>query len=117
MDDRVMASIEEIAVEAWRFEGVFRRMLRKMDPLDASRYASQYAWFRKKVDEAVEKAGMHLVSVEGQPFDPGMAVTPLNIDEFGADEALIVQRMIEPIVMHEGKVCRTGVVMLRRDKP
>ena len=114
MDDHLMKSIEDIAVEAWRFQGVFQRMLSRMDPLDAARYANQYAWFRKKVDEAVEKAGMTLISVEGQPFDAGMAVTPLNIDEFDADDVLIVHRMIEPIVMCSGKVCRTGAAMLRR---
>lgn len=114
MDENLMKSIEEIAVEAWRFQAVFQRMLGRMDPADAARYANQYAWFRKKVDEAVEKAGMKLVSVEGQPFDAGMAVTPLNVDEFDADDALIVQRMIEPIVMCRGKVCRAGAAMLGR---
>ena len=101
-------------MEAWRFQSIFQRMLTRMDPMDAARYANQYSWFRKKVDEAVEKTGLKLVNMEGQLFDTGMAITPLNIDEFDADEPLFVQRMIEPVIMHEGRVCRTGSAMLGR---
>ena len=67
-----------------------------------------------EIAAAEEKAGMKLINLEGQMFDPGMAVTPLNLDEFDADEPLLVQRMIEPIVMKDGRVCRTGTAMLGR---
>lgn len=112
--DQMRDSIADIAVEAWRFQNVFGRMLAKMDPSDARRYANQYQWFYQRVNAAVEKAGLNIVNVEGQPFDAGMAVTPLNIDDFDAKEEVRVAQMIEPVVMHDGRVIRTGTVILER---
>lgn len=112
--EALVQSVMDIASEAWRFHGVFERMLSKMDPMQAERYANQYAWFLKKVDAALVGAGLRMVSVEGQPFDPGMAVTPLNIDDFDAQDELYVQQMIQPILMEGDAVRRMGVVMLGR---
>ena len=55
---------------------------------------------------------MKLVNVEGHPFDPGMAATPLNIEEFDANDALIVDQMIEPIIMGKEGLVKTGTVTL-----
>lgn len=112
--EKLEHSVMDIAVEAWRFHGVFERMLAGTDPLQAQRYVNQYAWFLKKVEKALAEAGLRMVSVEGQPFDPGMAVTALNVDEFDAGDELFVQQMIEPILMDETSVRRMGVVMLGR---
>ena len=112
--EKLEKSVMEIAAEAWRFHGVFRRLLSRMDPVQAERYANQYAWFMKKVASALEDAGLHMVSVEGQPFDPGMAVTPLNMDDFDAEDELYVTQMLEPNLMDDTSVRRMGVVMLGR---
>ncbi len=57
---------------------------------------------------------MRIVNIEGHPFDPGMAATPLNIEEFGSEDALVVDQMIEPIIMGPDGVARTGTVTLRK---
>ena len=114
--DALMQSLSEIAAESWRFQGVFSRMVSKVEPHLAERYVNQYAYFQKKVEASLEKAGLRMISLEGQPFDPGMAVTPLNIDDFDTDEGLVIAQMIEPILMEGGSVCRTGVVLLEKVK-
>ena len=55
--------------------------------------------------------------VQGHPFDPGMAATPLNIEEFESEDALIVDQMLEPIIMGHDGVVRTGTVTLRKVEP
>ena len=112
--DALVQSLSEIAAEAWRFQGVFSRMVSKVEPHLAERYVNQYAYFQKKVESALEKAGLRMVNLEGQPFDPGMAVTPLNIDDFDTDEGLVIAQMIEPILMDGGSVRRTGTVLLKK---
>ena len=57
---------------------------------------------------------MRIVNVEGHEFDPGMAATPLNIEEFDSEDALIVDQMLEPIIMGPDGVIRKGTVTLRR---
>jgi hypothetical protein len=106
-----------MAVESWRFGRVFERLLLKLDAGEQNRYKSQFRWFIKKVEDALEQAGLRIVNVEGHPFDPGMAATPLNIEEFQATDALIVDQMIEPIIMGENGLVRTGTVTLRKVEP
>ena len=103
-----------MAIEAWRFASVFIRMANRLDAGEQNRFRSQYSWFMKKLDESLEQADLHIVNEEGYPFDPGIAATPLNIDEFGSDDALIVDQMLEPIIMGPEGLVRTGTVMLRR---
>lgn len=57
---------------------------------------------------------MRIVNVEGHVFDPGMAATPLNLEEFKPDDTLIVDQMLEPIIMGPDGVVRTGTVTLRK---
>ena len=61
-----------------------------------------------------EKAGLKIVNVDGQLYDPGMAVTPLNIEDFETDDILYVEQTMEPIIMQENAVVKTGTVILGR---
>ena len=57
---------------------------------------------------------MRIQNAEGQLYDPGMAITPLNIDEFDPDDPLYVEQMIEPIIMQGDTVCKIGTAILGR---
>lgn len=107
-------AVISMAVESWRFGRVFERLLTKLDAGEQNRYKSQFRWFFKKVEEALEQAELRIVNVEGHPFDPGMAATPLNIDEFDAKDTLIVDQMIEPIIMGKEGLIKTGTITLRK---
>lgn len=103
-----------MAVESWRFAKVFGRLLTKLDAGEQNRYQSQFRWFLKKVDEALEQADLRLVNVEGHPFDPGIAATPLNLEDFQAADVLIVDQMLEPIIMGKDGLVKIGTVTLRK---
>ena len=107
-------SIANISSELCRFKNVFEKAISKLDFDEQSKYMSQFAWFSKKVTKAVEEAGLRIVSLEGQVYDPGMAVTPLNIDDFEVEDELKIVQMIEPIIMQEDTVLKTGTVLLGR---
>ena len=107
-------SILNMAIESWRFGRAFDRVLMKLDAGDQGRYKNQFRWFIKKVEESLEEAGLRIVNVEGHPFDPGMAATPLNIEEFEASDTLMVDQMLEPIIMGKDGLVKTGTVTLRK---
>jgi len=109
-------SVVVMAVESWRFGKVFERLLTKFDVSEQVRYRSQFRWYIKKVEEALEKADLRIVNVEGHLFDPGMAVTPLNIEEFDAQDNLMVDQMLEPIIMGKDELVKTGTVTLKKVK-
>lgn len=112
--DVLTQTIVSMAVESWRFGRVFDRLLTKLDAGEQNRYKSQFRWFIKKVEEALEQAELRIVNVEGHPFDPGIAATPLNIEEFDAKDALMVDQMLEPIIIGKEGLVKTGTVTLRK---
>ena len=107
-------SLLDVAVESWRFGRLFDRLLLKLDAGEQGRYRGQFRWFQGKLKDSLTDAGMRIVNVEGHAFDPGMAATPLNIGEFGSEDTLIVDQMLEPIIMGPEGVVRTGTVTLRK---
>ena len=112
--DTVTRTLLGLAVESWRFGRAIDRLLVKLDQSEQRRHLGQLRWFQKKLDESLAEVEMRLVSIEGEEFDPGMAATPLNIDDFGSDDALLVDQMLEPIVMGPAGVVRTGTVTLKK---
>lgn len=122
MDETNKASVEDaerkalidISVEGWRFARVFGRMISKLDAGEAPRYANQARYFLKKIDDGLETLGLRIVGLEGQPYDPGMAVSALNIGDFGPDDLLYVEQMVEPVVMGPEGLVRGGTVMLAK---
>ncbi|MBK7135422.1 MAG: hypothetical protein IPH73_04090 [Rhodocyclales bacterium] len=107
-------SLIDIAVESWRFAKLFGRILNKLDAGEAPRYANQLRYFLKKVDDGLEAVGIKIVSLEGQQYDPGMAASPLNIADFGPEDKLIVDQMVEPVLMGPEGLVKAGTVMLKR---
>ncbi len=107
-------AVISMAVESWRFSKVFDRVLTKLDAGEQNRYKGQFRWFIKKVEEALEQADLRIVNIEDHPFDPGVAATPLNIEEFDANDVLMVDQMLEPIIMGKEGLVKTGTVTLRK---
>jgi hypothetical protein len=112
--DCLTQTLADIAVASWRFAVLFERVVGKLDAGDAARYANQLRYFLKKLEESLQSAGLSLVNVESQPYDPGMAATALNLGDFGADDRLVVDQMLEPIIMGNERLVRLGTVMLRK---
>ena len=117
-DDQYQKNIEQslidIAVESWRFSRLFSRLLDKLDAGESSRYVNQHRFYLKRLDENLKQAGIRLVNVEGQVYDIGMAATALNAEDFDPDDNLVVDQMLDPIIMGEEGLVRTGTVILRK---
>lgn len=104
----------DMTLDSWRFAKLFSRLITKLDPAEAGRYIGQYRYYLKRLTERLEQINMRLVSVEGQPYDTGMAVTALNVADFGPDERLVVDQMVEPIIMGDDRLVRAGTVTLKK---
>ena len=107
-------ALVEIAAESWRFERALEKVLRRMDAMEADRFARQYSYFSTRVSHAMAQAGLTSLDLTGQLYDIGMAVQAINIEEFDEDEPLIITQMIEPVILSAGRVVKTGMVMLGR---
>ena len=112
--EKLKKSLVDLANESWRFAKAYDRMVTKLDAGEQQRYVSQVRWFLKRLQATLEQADMRLVNVEEHPFDPGMAATPVNIEEFNQEDKLVVDQMLEPIIMGKEGLVKAGTVTLRR---
>jgi hypothetical protein len=107
----------ELALEGWRFQKLFGRAIQKMDAGEGLRFANQHRYFVRKIGECLQDAGMQFVSLEGEIYTAGHPVSAVNIADFGPDDDLVIDQMVEPIVMGEAGVLRAGTVTLRKARP
>ncbi len=112
--EKMEESLMALAIESWRFSRVFNRMVSKLDAKDANRYTSQLRYFQKRIDESLSVIDLRLVNLEGQPFDPGIAASALNLGDFEPDDNLLVDQMVEPIIMGSEGLKKQGTLMLRK---
>ena len=112
----LQSSILDIAIEAWRFQRVFSNAISKLDPIESNKYYNQYLYFFKKVESALQNANLIIINVEGQKYDAGLPVTPLNIEDFSINDNLVIEQMIEPIIMSSEKLAHQGTVILGKGK-
>jgi hypothetical protein len=115
--EEIERAVVDLAVESWRFQKLFSRALAKLDAGESLRFANQHRYFIDRIERCLASAGFKLVNVEGHAYDPGAAVTPLNIGDFDPDDELVIDQMIEPVVMSKSGLLRAGTVMLRKAKP
>ena len=113
-DEQLEQSLIDIAVESWRFSRLFGNVVGKLDAGESGRYINQIRYFQKKVEESLDSNGLKLVNVEGQPYDAGMAASALNLGDFGPEDVLLVEQMLEPIIMGPKGLRKQGTVMLRK---
>ena len=111
-----IAAFAQFVSESHRLRKAFGRLVEKTDTSGVQRYKRQIEWYDKKAKEITESAGLEVVDLEGQEFDEGMALTPLNLDDFDKDEALYIEHMIEPTIVFNEKIIKTGTAMLGRSK-
>jgi hypothetical protein len=104
----------DVAIDGWRLARLFDRMLAKLDAGEAPRFANQLRYYLKRLEERLQDADLKLVNLEGQRYDAGIAASALNIGDFGPDDVLVVEQMLEPIVMGSDGVVRAGTVMLQK---
>ena len=116
MENEAVINHEEIIVkivtENWRLMKLFMKVITKLGASEANRHLNQVRYFQKTIHDSLDEAGMKLVNLEGQFFDAGIAATPLNIDEFEADDKLVVEQMIEPLIMKDGIIRKQAIINL-----
>lgn len=107
-------AIVDISIDSWRFARLFARVIQKLDIAEQQRYHGQLNFHMAALEKKLNSMGLRLVNLEGQVFDPGMAVTVANPTDFESAETLFVGQMLEPVVMSTDGLVRTGKVVLGR---
>lgn len=114
-----MASLLNLAVEAYRLrsftEGVSSCL---MDARLSKRAINVFTRFDKHFTESLASLGIELLDFTGRTYDIGLPVHPINLDDFSAEESLVIEMMIEPVIKEYGTphILKPGVVALAHTK-
>ncbi|MBQ3455744.1 MAG: hypothetical protein IJG36_04850 [Synergistaceae bacterium] len=107
--------IVSLVCEAWRFSKACRDILPKLNDEDSARFSGRCSWFCRRLEEICGNMGLKIVEIAPcTEYDIGMAVTPINIEDFDVGDSLRVVNMIEPVIMSGDTVIKTGTVILER---
>lgn len=105
----------DFILELYRFHITVNKMLALLSPDEVKKFSSQVSWFMKKANQFIEDNGVAFVTQNpGDPYDVGLPVTPVNIADFDKDAELVIDQVVEPTVMHNGKVIQMGTVLLKK---
>jgi len=108
--------VVEVSVLLWRLARLTERVASRLDPNEQVRFLGQVRFILSQNEDRLAAKGLSLVSIEGHPFEPGMAAEARNLEEFDPDEPLVVDQVLEPVVVGPHGLVREGVVLLRREK-
>ncbi len=113
-EDKFKESMISIVLESWRFLKQAERLASKVTLSEKRRFESSYNWYIKRLESSLNNVGITIINVEGSKYNVGLAVTPLNLLEFQPEDTLYVEQMLEPILMENGTILHTGIVIVGR---
>lgn len=111
-----LSVVAEFLIEDFRFTRSYLSIMDKLFLEERKRYESAYNFHANKVEELANKYNLKIaVYKNGDLYDDGYPIVPLNADEFEKDDVLFIEQMIEPIILTvDGKVIRQGTAILGR---
>ena len=111
-------SNSEFCLELYGFLKVVAKMQERishLSPEDGKKYSSQISWFLKKADSFFADNSIVFSSANaGDTYDVGLPVTPVNLSDFGTDDELVIDQVVEPTILQNGKVLQKGTVLLKK---
>ncbi len=91
-----------------------RRLAQRLEAGERKRFESRIAYFCKRLESCLTRAGFRCVNLEGRPIEMGIAASVLNLDEYSDEDELIVEQMIEPVIVGPQGVVRIGKAVAKK---
>lgn len=106
MEPNELQTVNKLIVEYWRIVRSFENIV--LTQLPDPRFKGIIRQAERKLIEVLEELELDAVSYSGQTYSPNLAVTVINLDEFKDTDNLRIEQMLEPTIIHKGKVVMTG---------
>lgn len=119
MDDKQKQVLLDLVMETYRlrnFASSFTTNVKEDRLLRRSK--NVFSRFDKHFKEDLQEMGIEVLDFTGKPYDIGLPVQPINLEDFSVDEPLFIEMMIEPVIKEYGtaNILKTGVVALNSAK-
>lgn len=105
-----------LLTEMWRIQKSYESALEKTEEKVRKRYENQIRFFVKRITTLCQENGYKLINYEGNAFDPGFPIDVVNMSEFSDTEKIMVAQMLEPVIMKENRVLKSGLAIVRGEE-
>lgn len=105
-------TLVKLAAEYWKLLRSYERVVTTLPPDNKLLSVGRNA--ERRLTSLMHEASLTLASYEGQPYSPNLAATAINLDEFSAEDELIVVQMLEPTILQNGIVLNSGKMLLEK---
>ena len=102
----------DLGAEAWSLAQSARGWAEQLGERRQRRAWSRIEWFQTRLVEILGQEEIVLQDLTGQIWNEGDAVEVLNPAEPEADQQAKITNMLEPIIIHRGRVVRRGKVSI-----
>lgn len=103
----------QLALDFWKLLRTSERMLASLPEDRRTRVAAQLRFSASRFESHLETLGLTMPTFEGQQFGADLPAIAANADDFKSCENLIIDSVIEPALIWNGKVIQSARVMLR----
>lgn len=105
-----------LLTEVWRMQKSYESVLEKTEEKVRKRYENQSRFFVKRIMTLCQENGFKLVNYEGSAYDPGFPIDVVNMSEFSDTEKIMVAQMLEPVIMKDNRVLKSGLAIVRGEE-
>lgn len=106
----------ELASEFWKLLRAFERSIALAPDQAKVRLAAQARYAQDRLSYLLDRMGMRLVCFDGEVFEVNLPAVAVNAEDMKPDSSCIVERTLEPAVVHGSNVILSGKVFLAEIK-
>lgn len=108
--------IAKMAVEFWKVIQSYNRSVSLLPTEHQAKTLAQVRFAATRLQSILDTGGLSLITFEGKEFEPNIAATAVNSDDFDDLEVggLFVAQTVEPAIVHDTNVLLMGKVVLAR---
>ena len=110
------AIIAELVVEEYRFLKSYLSMMNKLFAEETAKYKSAYQFHVDRIMDILNRSDMKIVDLTNKPYDDGLSIIALNMEDFDKKDKLIISQVIEPLIIStiDGSIIKSGTVILEK---
>ena len=105
-----------LCVEYWKLAQTTKKTVKRLSDGDGRRLEGQLKYSSRQLTTVLDQLGLKLVVFDGEQFHAGLPASADNAEDFDEDVELFVVKTLEPTIMEDMKIIRSGRVLVQPAK-
>lgn len=107
------SAVAQMVTDFWKLIQSANQIAPQLPDSLQRRFGGQVQFSERQLMALTKQLNLKIVTFEGEDFHLGLAATADNIDDYGDDIELEIEKMLEPAIMRDMGVVRRGRVLVK----